>query len=454
MSFKGKALWLKYAKHSLIESLIALLLFWMLYAGHKIEIVRSIAGDVAFSQMNSLLFSWNETNDKWDTPVVLYKVNRGYFDRAKLLDRDNNSTTYGNIFPRSKIASFIEKLDNQSPSKQPLAFFIDYSMSDGSASYDNNSSPHHISADDMVLLQRLAMDRTYPILIPKDTPYNFIESYAKYDNNISKALAKNISQNKIIFVTVDFLSSDSMEYRYNPMTKFGDKVYYNVALITWQLRKNGKINRDEIDKIYEPNIFLDKTKVQKYGEALFRSNILYKDNIAQDIGILSEYNSNWSNLKHISALKLLEENELNINNDTIVILGVDYQNRDIHKTALNTIVSGAKIHTQAIKTVLFLDGKLEYFNLFLGSLIIFVVFFVVTIVSRYYLHSYPEWIKFIIELSILTVILLGISYSILLTLHQWFNWFIPIIIFYVYDGILILREYLATKHNQSQGEIQ
>jgi len=453
MHIKDKALWIKYAKQSLIESSIALLLFWILYAGHKVELVRSIAGDTAFSQMNSLLFASLKTTDRWDTPVVLYKVDKGYFQDAKLLDEYNN-TTYGNLFPRSKIAGFIEKLDNQSPSREPLAFFIDFDMSDGSASYDNNSTANHISADDMVLLKRLAMERSYAILIPKNTPNNFIESYAtNYHNAISTGLKRNISKNKIIFVGVDLLGSDTIIYRYNPMTKYNnsDQVYYNIALVGWQLRKyNGELNTTELDEIYNPDIFLDKVQVQKGGAALFRSNILYKDVVLEDEGRLKELHSNWNNLKYISALKLLKESELDISNNTIVMIGIDYQKRDIHNSTLGKMQSGAMIHAQSLKTVLFLDGKLEHFNLFLGFIIIFIVFFTVTILVRYYLNSYPEWVKFIIELITLTLILFGISMTILLLYHQWFNWFMPIVIFYIYDTVIIAREYFAKK--QTQGE--
>jgi len=201
-------------------------------------------------------------------------------------------------------------------------------------------------------------------------------------------------------------------------------------------------------------IFTNKIRIQKGGEALFKSNILYKDNQLIDAGKLKEFKSNWSNLSYISALGFLKDRELNIDRDTIVIVGMDFQNRDKHKTTLNTIESGMKIHAQALKTVLFLDGKLEYFNLFVGFIIIFIVFFSVSLLVRYYLNAYPEWLKFIIELSVLTTILFAISASILLFYHKWFNWFIPIVIFYVYDVIIFAREYFAQKDNNSQGEQQ
>ncbi len=456
MNQQSKAQWIKYAKQSLIEASVALLLFWALYAGHRIEFVRSLSGDTAFSYLNSLVFWDKSTSDKWDTPIVVYKVDKGYFQRANMLDKYGD-TNYGYPFPRSKIAGFIEKIDNQPTQKQPLAFFIDYDMRDGSASYDNNSTVAYISDDDRVLLKQLAKDRSYPILFAKTSSKNFIESYAKHSpEKLAKVLASKIASRQIIFVGADFLNSSNTEYRYNPMIKYSnsDSVYYHIALIGWQLRKNsGAIKIEEIEEIYDPAIFLDSESVSKEGAALFKSNILFKNNITTDDGIFKESQSKWSNLRYISALKLLKEKDLDINNDTIVMLGGDYQKEDWHKPAVGDMTSGVMIHAQALKTVLFLDGKLGHFSLKWSFVIIFIIFFTVTILVRYFLAKYPEWVKFVLELVVLTAVLLGVSSLILLKFHQWFNWFMPIIIFYVYDVVIITREYFSDDEPQNkQGE--
>lgn len=437
--------WLTYAKQSFIESLIAMLLFYAIYLGKSTELVRGFAGDTAFSYLNSLVFSGIESNDSLDTPVVVYKVDKTYLKDTGLWD-EHNESTYGSQLPRSIIATFIDRLDTLPKEKQPLAFFIDYDMESGSSSFDMKEKRLWISDDDKIFLDTLAKERSYPILLPKTSHRNFVEEYAKQADGdaTSKMIAQKIDKEKIIFVDVEFLVSDHTAYRYNPMKQYetDDKIYYSVSLVLWQLskKKDSELRLKEIDELYAPEEFTDQNKVKKQGAALFLSNILYKQGtiINADDG---EEIFNWTNLRALSAYHLMRVKDPGLTPETIVILGHDDKKQDLHNTTLGKKVSGALVHAQAIETVLFLDGKLEYLSLFISFIIIFITFFTVTLLVRYYMQNMNELIKFFTELILLVTILLAISSYVLVEYKQWFNWFIPIIIFYVDDMVMLMRQH-------------
>jgi len=60
---------------------------------------------------------------------------------------------------------------------------------------------------------------------------------------------------------------------------------------------------------------------------------------------------------------------------------------------------------------------------------------------------YPDylWFDFTIELIVLTLIMFFVSYYLLVKYHIWFNWFIPIVIFYLDDLLIVWREYTRKK---------
>lgn len=445
--------WVSYAMESAVEALIAVLLFYAIYLGKNIEFVRSLAGDVAISYQNSLVFSDIESDDNYATPVVVYKIDNGYMQGSGLLD-EHNEPTYGDLFPRSVLASFIDGMDRLPQEKQPLAFFIDYNMESGSASFDNKGDKLWISNDDKVFLKTLANERHYTILLPKTAQRNFVEEYSKRKSfdHIADKIARKIGEGKIIFVDVEFLVSDHTAYRYNPMKRYenSDKTYYNASLVLWQLRKNGKVIEEEIHDIYDPLYFTDEKKVKKEGSALFLSNILYKEKMAIDAAG-EDLISNWKNLRALSARIFLDNESFEVTSDTIVILGHDDKKQDLHCTTLKKNVPGALVHADAIKTVLFLDGELEYFNLYISLLIIFMTFFTVSLLMHYFIRNVNELVRFLIELVLIVSILLLISSYILITYKQWFNWFIPVIIFYGYELILFIRGYWK-KRKEMKGD--
>lgn len=494
-----KTPWITYLKQSAIEALAAMLLFWVIYAGHQIEIVRSLAGDTAFVTLNSF-FSGQSLDDENHTKIQVYMIDHTYFENENMLDEYNN-TNYGDSFPRSKLAAFIRTVDTLETENQPISLFVDYMMTDGTASFDMKESILHISKDDMVFLNQLAVDRNYSVLLPKTEMKNFVEQYVEESNStVAQKIKAQIEHGTIVFVGVDTLKSDGHDYRYNPMNIYvnKDKIYYNVALVNWQLSKNQEINESQIAALYDPKVFTDATKVLKEGEAIFRSNIINMDTVGSTNTLYpNDKTSKWENLSFSSAKRLDENVSLH---NSLVMIGVNFANRDKHKNNLDEIVSGVQSLADATKTVLFLDGKLEHINLWLGFIIVFVIFFMVTMFSRfilpniprkgkvvaefivmlgllsiadvivyskfgiglfvfftilgivgmfsyYYYLNAPIWFNVAFELLLLVGIMLYVSSYILLEYKLWFNWFIPVLIFYLDDMIIVWREYyeISTK---------
>lgn len=493
--FNFKKRWHKYLFLSFIEALFATFVFWVIFLTENIEITRSMAGDIAFSTLNKICFANKESKDRYNSEIDVYYIDYEYLKFANMID-DYNETNYGYIFPRSEFAQIIDKIDSLPKDKQPLSLFIDYSFEEGSASYDSNVS-FHISDDDKIFLKSLAKNRKYTILLPQISNSNFIEKYAKYENNkISKSIAKQIKDKKIVFVNPFFLKSDNKIYRYNPLKKFSsDNIYYNIALVNWQLIKNGKIIKKEIENLYNFDLFLNERLVTNKGKAIFKSNILYKD---------IEYSkSKWNKLYFYSAKELFNNN-LAFNSKTMVMIGVNYKDRDLYINGIDNLERGVAIHAESTKTVLFLDGKLKSLDLRISFAIIFIVFFVITLIARNLIASIPNKIKlfielfvifialvllniimwyifdsnqllwtslsaiisiiiiyayykineiflfnFIFEIILLVSILFFISCYILLKYKLWFNWIIPVLIFYIEDIIMLFRSHVQ---NNTKGE--
>lgn len=425
-------LFVKYAKRSVWEALAATLLFSLIYyAGSKIEFIRANAVDPAFNYTNLLYFSGTVSNDQNYTPIAVFEIDREYLKNEGLLDK-YNATTYGYLFPREKIAEFIERIDSLPYDKQPLALFVDYDMSYGTLPGGN------LSEGDHTLLTRLAQPRKYKILIPKTKRSDFIESYGENaTTDLEKTIKEKIDQKMIIFVNVNFLSSGDKVMRYNPMKKYPDSntTYYNVALAIWQLIKNGDINTSEIEVHYDHKTFLKDINVNE-GAAIVKSNILLKDKIEIN-DALSEYNSKWEGLQYFSASR--DFNSSGFTNQTIVMLGGGYQGQDAKKLGTGDVISGVELHAQAVKTVLFLDGALKKVSHFNGFLIIFSTYFFTTLIIHYLFAFISFGARFFIGLFILAFTFFTISSYLVVVSNTWFNWFIPILFFYLDEFVHFLK---------------
>ena len=444
-----------------LEALIVVMVFFLIEIAYKVEFVRSNIGDVTFKYMNNWMFAGKTSREKeiLKTEVLVYKIDQGYLENQGLLGEYGESS-YGEIFPRSKLAAFVEKIDKMSIDSQPLALFIDYVLEQGSASYDHNQTMAYISQDDMVFLRQLAHDRVYTILLPKTSVLNFVERYA-YEgrDNISNKLKHKIIDQEIVFVDVNLLKDDKIDYRYNPMMHYPNnkgKVYFNVALVGWQLRKYIDTNEtfmelDEINTTYPYEVFLDQKSVLKFGEAIIKSNILYKSNnfegLPNDSNDTKEEISYWQGLQAYSANVFWHSKDLKFNKHTIVMIGVDFQNYDLHKTSIDTEIPGVLVHANALKTVLFLDGSLEHLSWKWAFALVFFVFLLVTLLVHYVARLLPEWFSLIelyIELLLVAMILISLSSYILVEYGKWFNWGIPLVIWLIDDAYEIIREKLYT----------
>lgn len=425
-------LFAKYAKRSALEALAATLLFSLIYyAGSKIEFIRANAVDPAFNYINLLYFSSTASSDKNHTPISVFEIDREYLKTEGLLDQ-YNATNYGYLFPREKIAEFIEKIDRLPHDKQPLVLFIDYDMSYGALPGGKLSKCDH------TLLNALAEPRKYKILIPKTDRSNIIEAYEKNaTTDIEKIIKEKIVQKMILFVDVNFLSSNDKVMRYNPMKKYPDSntTYYNVALAIWQLIKNGDINTSEIEMHYDHKTFLKDKNVNE-GAAIVKSNILVKDKIEIN-DALSEYNSTWKGLQYFSASH--DFNSSGFTNKTIVMLGGVYQGQDAKKLGTGDEIPGVELHAQAVKTVLFLDGALKKISPFDGFLIIFSTYFFTTLIIHYLFAFISFGARFFIGLFILSFTFFTISSYLVVVYNTWFNWFIPILFFYLDELVHFLK---------------
>lgn len=507
--------WLQYVKQSLIEALAAMFLFWIIYAGYRVEFIRSLAGDSAFSILN-LVSSSEELTDVNNTAIKVYTIDKTYFKQQGLLDQ-NGETNYGQAFPRSKLAEIISIFDELPADKQPISLFLDYSMEDGTASYDNNQTIANISRDDMVFLEQLSKKRNYKILLPKESINNFVERYAMESKSLlAGKIAKQIKKESIIFVDVNFLNSDTRAYRYNPMKKYSnnDKIYLNASLVNWQLMKHGYVDMQDVNNSYRFEIFSDSKEVLRHGAALFKSNIITKSEKeikrrVRDTNSSLEKGSYWSNLtfNSVAVLSGVNRNKQENFHDTLVMVGVSFKDRDIHTNNIGENDTGISIHANATKTILFLDGSLDRVGIANGFMMIFVIFFTATLLSRYVLTKVSRRVKRVIELSILSLLILAItfilftgydaswiwilflivgavaifvynhfvqtailfnisfellllvgmmmyaSYYFLIEYHSWFNWFIPILIFYIDDLVIVWREYREMAINRKEKSV-
>lgn len=416
----------RYTKHSALEALAAVLLFSVVYfLGSKYDLVRSNAVDTAFNYMELLHLSSVESNDANHTPISVFEFDREYLSEKGLLDR-YNEVNYGYLFPREKLADFIEKIDRLSPQKQPLALFVDYDMKYGALPGGK------LSGGDHTFLSVLAKERGYRILLPKTGRANFVEAYAlNAATDTGKAIKAKIDQKKIIFVNVDFLSSGGKVMRYSPMRRFPDsnRTYYNVGLVIWQLTKNSDINISEIHEKYDPDIFLKNKKVTE-GAAIIRCNILIKEEIEINKE-MNEYDSYWGDLHRYSASYHFGES--GFFNRTIVMLGGLYRGQDAKKLGTGDTIPGIELHAQVAKTVLFADGPLQRIFLLYGFLIIFGTYFLTSVILHFILSKYPTSIRFFAGLGILSFTFFWISSHLLIEYKIWFNWVVPILFFYADD---------------------
>ena len=213
---------------ALIKAIIGTLLFILIYHFANIKIVKeNLQIDKPFDWLHRVVLL-NSDADTNSPQVMIFGVDNDYLKKQDMMD-ENNETTYGYLFPRGKIAEFIERVDGLSQS--PKALFIDY---DFSFTTDINGSKQNL--EDKKLIAVLKKERSYTILIPKTSHYNLLESLA------DKQIQKLIKEQKIRFVSVKMPYSKDLKTRrfipyasYKHATTNQEQNYTSASMEMWKM---------------------------------------------------------------------------------------------------------------------------------------------------------------------------------------------------------------------------
>lgn len=426
-----------YFKESFYKSLFATLLFILVYQFSTLEFIRANIENISFDIFNKLALE-NKSTTVNAPNILLFKIDDFYLKEHRLIE--NGKTNYGYLFPRDKLASFIHSLDENlkyiNKKRHPKALFIDYDFSYTSMVYNQK-----LSKEDEYLLDTLKQDREYTILLPKTNNFNFIEK----SNDIQ--IQKLIQEKKIVFVSVKFIeSSDNKTRRYLPFADFSNTTYPHAMLTLWQYIKTNKLSQ-KISDIKNINDIENRIIFKKYREKINEN--LYET-----------YLSYWNNFFVYSANypfdEIVEENF----HESIILLGGTHSNSndsfDVNSMNFTETLSGIELHANALMTMLYLDGQMKKFNFWISVLILFIVFFCVSYIVEllFYVLGFEKQriLAFVVLLVISTVIMFFISYIIFEKYQQWFNWFVPVILFQTIELIEFIKK-LQSKLGRKTNEV-
>ena len=398
-------------RSAFIKAAYTVMISIFVYHFFYIEFIRENIEDAAFDLINEYYLSDKKVS--LDTPeTMLFKVDE-YSLKANGLLRDDNETRYGYLYPRNHIAAFIEKVDQFTIANDgicPKALFIDYDFS-YPGSYDTRLTPH-----DEKLLSTLAQERCYRILIPKTQNQNFIE------NSHNPLIQKAIRDHNILFVSVGLTEAgDRISRRYYPYEYYknndGDKQLYTAATITlWNASQ--RYSPDQIKQLFSQQRI-----------SLIENRIIYKDKVIYEQTKQYEaLQSYWQNLNIYSANYPFENIVNERFQDAILLYGSAHQASNDHFIidVFDTEISGIEMHANALMTLLYLDGKLQRLNIYLNSLLIFIIVFGVDIVIQWVSHHW-KWLQDKKNAYVLVslAVMLFVSIFLLNVYKVWFNWLIP-----------------------------
>lgn len=421
---------------SLFKTIIVTLLFALSYIFYNLEIVRSNVEDIAFDAIDKFVIAKKEQNTS-SPKVMLFTIDDTYLKANKLID-DDNETNYGFFLPNDKIADFLDSFDefveDAEPKNRPKILFIDFDFSFTTAEYGKKLNP-----GDEKLLNSLAKDRNYTILLPKTSKYNFIE----HSNNAK--IQELIKKRKIIFVSVDLLlSEDGFSRRYLSYKSFKDKNitkdYINVAIAIRELMQNGEINATLIKQNYkEKDIISNRIWLKDYKSRLSQNNC-------------TTMQSFWQNYtKYSASCNLYDLDEDDFANSIILFGSTHSSNDDIFDT-LNVFSSqnfyGVEMHANAIETLFFLNGQLKRLGFWQSIILMFTVFFALSFAISYIFYLLKidnSEIEFLITLAVVITVLMLISIYLLNEYKLWFNWFVPLILYELIEVLEYLQEFIENR---------
>lgn len=394
-----------------LKAIYAVIVSVFIYHFFYVEYIRENVEDVAFDFINR--FYLLDKKQKTNSPkVMLFKVDKFYLQKHNLLN-ENNETNYGYIFPREQIASFIDKVDNFTKNHKdscPRVLFIDYDFS-YPGSYNNQLSPH-----DNILLNTLKKKRCYSVLLPKTQTQNFIEQ--SKDPDIQQA----ILDNKIVFASVgltiggDYITRRYFPYEYYVNENSSEKPYISAAISMWNSSK--KFNTNKILQIFNQDEI-----------SLIENRIIYKNKyFYEQTNEYETLTSSWDQLSIFSANyplnNILQENI----QDAILLYGSSHKfsNDYFVVDVFNNELSGIEIHTEALMTLFYLDGPLKRLNIYINSILVFIIVFSVDVLLQQ-IGCHVKWFRKKKTLYVFVSMGIMLVFSIILINEYkvWFNWLIP-----------------------------
>jgi CHASE2 domain-containing sensor protein len=432
----------KIVKNAFLKAFGVTLFFLLVQLLYNLEFVRGKIEDIGFDIVNKIVIQKNQ--QKTQSPkILLFGFDNLYMQENDLFDEDNQ-TNYGYLFPRDKIADFIERVDilcsEIDEINIPKALFIDYDLAFTSMPYGKK-----LSQEDKKLLEVLKQKRPYIILIPKTETENFIEK--SEDTEIQRL----IKDGKIIFVSVSFLkSNDDVTRRYLAYQKYKDtqKVeqdYVNVDVALWLLASNNKLSKDDVkQKFQQSDIISNRFYIKSY-----------KDEYNEDS--CSAAQSYWDNYTKYSVNCLLFDIAEEDFSNAIIMLGGTYrENSDTFKVldiGSSRSVQGVELHANVLMSIFQFNGQLKALNIWISTSLVFFIFFVIDLIVESILKFYAvteSKLYFLITLLSTVLIMACISVYLLLEKNIWFNWFVPVVIYEIFDIIYFINTKI--KNFKQQGK--
>lgn len=421
-------------KTSFLKALSASFIFLFIHLFSNTEWIRENVEDFSFDLVNKFFIS--HFNVETNSPdVKLFAVDEKYLKSENLLN-EYNERNYGYIFPRDKIAQFIKRLDthiSHIKENTPKVLFIDYDMS-----YKTSNYNRQFSKEDELLLEVLKIPREYIIMFPKTLHQNIIE------NSGDQKISDLIKNGKIQLVSVGLtVSSDNMNRRYHPYKEFENRIYLNAPISIYNLYSDNPLKSNDFEL-----------------QSVIENRIVYRDYNKIELNNSQSFlQSNWLNLRKYSAhypLNLVMNESFQ---DSIIIFGSSYIDHDIFQNNSllnNPNLNGIDIHANTIITLFWLDGRLEKINIFIGIILIFLIFFILDMLIEmffdFFNSNYRNVFEFIVLLILSALILLFISTYLLNNYNIWFNWIVPFIIYQFLELIELFKFSIIVQKITTKGK--
>ena len=370
------------------------------YSFYNIKIMQERVEDFSFDIVNKIIY---QKEVSLNPNIILFTFDELYLKKYNLLN-ENNESSYGYLFPRDHIATFIENLDNFTKdinrSNRPKALFIDFDVKYSMLPYNKG-----LSAQDKKLIEVLKNKREYIIFFPKNSQYNFIQTIK------DEQIQKQIKSGKIRFASTLFkISDDCSIRRYVPKKEINNTIYENVNIALWRTITNRK------EPIKE-DIIGNKILFKGYKPSMKDNDCLFAQ-------------SYWSNLTKYSAncnfYEIIESDFAN----SIIMLGGEYSKKD-YFNIINTFseyldtpsVSGIDIHANILNTLLYFNGEIKRLPLLETIIIgvgVFCITFFIVLLTLKKIKSYNKKLGVVVVIS--SIFMLLISMWLLEYKHLWFNW--------------------------------